>query len=154
MHSRFCMAFLSFSSPGAAVLFFLKEEKEKNGGAENAGDQWSPLRCLFWYGEKSIGAGQREHRPLQAPLWRCGGSGQTVQQPRLHLQPGRLRLSKNMRNSWMTEQQGKSEGGKEPPSRSINQFFELFQSSKNCLSGAKRLFRHAEQAQQIILLCL
>ena len=44
----------------------------------------------------------------------------------------------------MTEQQGKSEGGKEPPSRSINQFFELFQSSKNCLSGAKRLFRHAE----------
>ncbi len=45
----------------------------------------------------------------------------------------------------MTEQQGKSEGGKEPPSRSINQFFELFQSSKNCLSGAKRLFRHAEK---------
>ena len=27
-------ASLSFSSPGAAVLFFLKEEKEKNGGAK------------------------------------------------------------------------------------------------------------------------
>ena len=46
----------------------------------------------------------------------------------------------------MTEQQGKSEGGKEPPSRSINQIFELFQSSKICLSGAKRLFRHAEKS--------
>ena len=54
------------------------------------------------------------------------------------------RLSKTMNGSWMIEQQGKSEGGKEPPSRSINQFFELFQSSKNCLSGAKRLFRSAE----------
>ena len=49
-----------------------------------------------------------------------------------------------MESSWMIEQQGKSEGGKEPPSRSINQIFELFQSSKICLSGAKRLFRHAE----------
>ena len=38
-----------------------------------------------------------------------------------------------MKRSRMTEQQGKREGGKEPPSRSIN-----------CLSGAKRLFRHAE----------
>ena len=56
----------------------------------------------------------------------------------------RLRLSKTMKSSWTTEQQGKSEGGKEPPSRSISQFFELFLSSKNCLSGAKRLFRHAE----------
>ena len=64
-------ASLSFSSPGAAILFFLKEEKEKNGSEENAGDQWSPLRCLFWCGEKSRGAGQREHRPLQAPLRRC-----------------------------------------------------------------------------------
>jgi len=27
-------ASLSFSSPGAAILFFLKEEKEKNGGAK------------------------------------------------------------------------------------------------------------------------
>ena len=52
----------------------------------------------------------------------------------------------------MTEQQGKSEGGKEPPSRSINQFFELFQSSKNCLSGAKRLFRHAGGACPVKLL--
>ena len=52
---------------------------------------------------------------------------------------------KTSKKSWNTEQQGKSEGGKEPPSRSINQFFELFQSSKNCLSGAKRLFRHAEK---------
>ena len=49
-----------------------------------------------------------------------------------------------MESSWMIEQQGKREGGKEPPSRSINQIFELFQSSKICLSGAKRLFRHAE----------
>ena len=48
-----------------------------------------------------------------------------------------------MKSNRTTEQLGKSEGGKEPPSRSINQFFELFQSSKNCLSGAKRLFRHA-----------
>ena len=31
---RFPRASLSFSSPGAAVLFFLKEEKEKNGGAK------------------------------------------------------------------------------------------------------------------------
>ena len=30
-------ASLSFSSPGAAVLFFLKEEKEKNGGAKKTG---------------------------------------------------------------------------------------------------------------------
>ena len=51
-------------------LSFSKEEKEKNRG-EECGDQWSPLRCLFWCGEKSIGAGQREHRPLQAPLRRC-----------------------------------------------------------------------------------
>jgi hypothetical protein len=56
---------------------------------------------------------------------------------------GGLGPSKTMGSSRMTEQLGKSEGGKEPPSRSINQFFELFQSSKNCLSGAKRLFRHA-----------
>jgi hypothetical protein len=48
-----------------------------------------------------------------------------------------------MKSSWMTEQQGKSEGGKKPPSRSINQFFELCKSSKNCRSGAKILFRHA-----------
>ena len=41
----------------------------------------------------------------------------------------------------MIEQQGKSEGGKEPPSRSINQIFELFQSSKICLSGASSAFR-------------
>ena len=40
----------------------------------------------------------------------------------------------------MTEQQGKSEGGKEPPSRSINQIFEFFQSSKICLSVSKSLF--------------
>ena len=32
-HFRF-RASLSFSSPGAAILFFLKEEKEKNGGAK------------------------------------------------------------------------------------------------------------------------
>ena len=51
---------------------------------------------------------------------------------------------KTTKKSWNTEQQGKSEGGKEPPSRSINQFSELFQSSENCLSGAKRLFRHAD----------
>ena len=33
---------------------------------------------------------------------------------------------KTMESSWMIEQQEKSEGGKEPPSRSINQIFELF----------------------------
>ena len=32
------------SSDAAAVLFFLKEEKEKNGGAKKPGDQWSPLQ--------------------------------------------------------------------------------------------------------------
>ena len=32
------------SSDAAAVLFFLYKEKEKNGGAKKAGDQWSPLR--------------------------------------------------------------------------------------------------------------
>ena len=49
----------------------------------------------------------------------------TTIKAKLHFAAWLLRLSKNMRNSWMTEQQGKSEGGKEPPSRSINQFFEL-----------------------------
>ena len=33
-------ASLSFSSPGAAVLFFLKEEKEKNGGARLLENPW------------------------------------------------------------------------------------------------------------------
>ena len=59
---------------------------------------------------------------------------------------GSADCQKTMESSWMIEQQGKSEGGKEPPSRSINQIFELFQSSKICLSGAKRLFRHAERS--------
>ena len=33
-HFRVWRASLSFSSPGATILFFLKEEKEKNGGAK------------------------------------------------------------------------------------------------------------------------
>ena len=37
----------------------------------------------------------------------------------------RRACQKTTKRSWETEQQGKSEGGKEPPSRSINQFFEL-----------------------------
>ena len=35
-----------------------------------------------------------------------------------------------MKRSRMTEQQGKSEGGKEPPSRSIKQLFKLFKFEK------------------------
>ena len=37
MAARFALPvseFSFFSSPGAAILFFLKEEKEKNGGAK------------------------------------------------------------------------------------------------------------------------
>ena len=37
----------------------------------------------------------------------------------------RWNCQKTMKSSWMIEQQGKSEGGKEPPSRSINQFFKV-----------------------------
>ena len=47
MAARFALPVLGFSffsSPGAAVLFFLYKEKEKNGGAKKAGDRWSPLR--------------------------------------------------------------------------------------------------------------
>jgi len=37
-------ASLSFSSPGATVLFFLKEEKEKNGGAKKRAGNARPYR--------------------------------------------------------------------------------------------------------------
>ena len=52
---RFPHASLSFSSPGAAVLFFLKEEKEKNGGAKKMGGQWPPLQATFGRSEEVIG---------------------------------------------------------------------------------------------------
>ena len=35
-----------------------------------------------------------------------------------------------MKYSFATEPQGKNEGGKEPPSRSIKQFFKLFKFEK------------------------
>ena len=40
-------ASLSFSSPGAAILFFLKEEKEKNGGAKTL-HSLSTKECGMW----------------------------------------------------------------------------------------------------------
>ena len=40
-------ASLSFSSPGAAVLFFLKEEKEKNGGAKKRPTNGRPYDVYF-----------------------------------------------------------------------------------------------------------
>ena len=46
VHFRF-RRFSFFSSPGAAVLFFLRKEKEKNGGAKASGGQCPPLRCLL-----------------------------------------------------------------------------------------------------------
>ena len=52
---------------------------------------------------------------------------------------------KTMKSSFVTEQQEKSEGGKKPPSRSIKRFSELFEVQKTGLSGAKRLFRHADK---------
>ena len=44
------------SSDAAAVLFFLYKEKEKNGGAKKAGDQWSPLRFESEYDRIRRGA--------------------------------------------------------------------------------------------------
>ena len=54
-------------------------------------------------------------------------------------------VKKTMKCSFATESQGKREGGKEPPSRSIKQFFKLIKFEKLDGSGVKRLFRHAEQ---------
>ena len=52
MAARFALPvseFSFFSSPGAAILFFLKEEKEKNGGAKQAGQSCLPLMKYFSY---------------------------------------------------------------------------------------------------------
>ena len=45
-----------------------------------------------------------------------------------------------MKRSRMTEQQGKREGGKEPPSRSIKQFFKLDKFEKLDGQRGKKTF--------------
>ena len=50
---------------------------------------------------------------------------------------------KTMKKTSATEQRGKCEGGKKPPSRSIKRFSELFEVRKTARSVSKRLFRHA-----------
>ena len=51
-----------------------------------------------------------------------------------------------LRKPSVTEQRGKSEGGKEPPSRSIKQFFELFEVQKTGFRAAKNLFAARKRA--------
>ena len=61
---------------------------------------------------------------------------------------------KTMIGSSATEQRGKCEGGKKPPSRSIKRFSELFEVQKTGLSGAKRLFRQTELSLPLSLMRL
>ena len=55
-----------------------------------------------------------------------------------------LRLPRNEEKSSATEQRGMGAGGPKPPARSIQQIFKLQKFENLPLSGAQKLFRHAE----------
>ena len=70
------MASLSFSSPGAAVLFFLKEEKEKNGGAKKRA---LPARSQEYSETGGTGDGQDHLRGRPDGVGQDGAGGASGQ---------------------------------------------------------------------------